>query len=251
MSQKILQYIEIDVDYCSLTYSVAPCQAHLTDELTNTTLLLHMEGTPGSTTFTDSSPVAHGNATVFGNAQVGGGGIIGNQLALDGVGDYLTFPDHANWDFGSSDFTVEWWEFRTIINSGGRTAISRDSVTAFSPFIFGIDPGGGGILQAYATSDGANWNILNGLAMGTMVQDTWVHRAITREGNNFRTWQNGVFVSSATSSAAIFANANALSIGNYSGSFFQGSLDEIRISSVARYNANFIPADHPFSTATG
>jgi hypothetical protein len=29
MSQKVLQYIEIDIDYCSLTYSVAPCQASL------------------------------------------------------------------------------------------------------------------------------------------------------------------------------------------------------------------------------
>src|SRR5678815_4403041 len=31
MSQKVLQYIEIDIDYCSLTYSVAPCQASLTN----------------------------------------------------------------------------------------------------------------------------------------------------------------------------------------------------------------------------
>ena len=31
MSQKVLQYVEIDVDYCSLTYSVAPCQASLTN----------------------------------------------------------------------------------------------------------------------------------------------------------------------------------------------------------------------------
>jgi hypothetical protein len=29
MSQKVLQYVEIDIDYCSLTYSVAPCQASL------------------------------------------------------------------------------------------------------------------------------------------------------------------------------------------------------------------------------
>jgi hypothetical protein len=31
MSQKVLQYIEIDIDYCSLTYGVAPCQASLTN----------------------------------------------------------------------------------------------------------------------------------------------------------------------------------------------------------------------------
>src|SRR5215831_5597238 len=28
---KALQYIEIDLDHCSLTYSVAPCQASLTN----------------------------------------------------------------------------------------------------------------------------------------------------------------------------------------------------------------------------
>jgi len=31
VSQKILQFIEIDLDYCSLTYGVAPCQASLTN----------------------------------------------------------------------------------------------------------------------------------------------------------------------------------------------------------------------------
>ncbi len=31
MSQKIVQYIEIDIDYCSLTYGIAPCQASLTN----------------------------------------------------------------------------------------------------------------------------------------------------------------------------------------------------------------------------
>lgn len=73
--------------------------------ISNVKLLVNVTGANGSTTFTDVSPSARGNATALGNAQVNTG-----ELLTDGTGDGLTWPDSADWilSAGSSDaFTVD------------------------------------------------------------------------------------------------------------------------------------------------
>ena len=65
----------------------------------DTKLLIHADGADGSTSFTDSSASGH-TITANGNAQVDtdqkefGTG----SLLCDGTGDYLSIPDHADWD---------------------------------------------------------------------------------------------------------------------------------------------------------
>src|SRR5262245_30080317 len=255
MSQKILQYIEIDVDYCSLTYSVPPCQARLDtdgDAVSNNTLLLLRGDTNSPAGIVDSSP--------FLRAVTPNGGVTGTtsqfvfggaSMSFDGGGDFLTVADSPDWDFGTSDFTIDWWERRTF-NNVTRTAIARDATTTFAPFLIGYDSGSGGVLQVYMTSDGANWDIANAKALGTSVLDTWFHRAIVRNGTTFRTFQNGVFVDGWTSSAALFPNANPLSIGRSQGTGdFAGFMDDVRITNRALWTNNFIPPQRALATFTG
>lgn len=73
-------------------------------------LRLTMDGANGSTTFADYSSNAH-TVTANGNAQVttsakkfGTGGLL-----VDGTGDYISIPDHPDWDIGSGPFTVDMW----------------------------------------------------------------------------------------------------------------------------------------------
>ena len=75
------------------------------------TLLLHYNGTNGSTVFPDSSSLAH-PMTPVGNTQVDTavqkyGGASG---LFDGTGDYISTPYVQN-DFGmaGTDYTVEAW----------------------------------------------------------------------------------------------------------------------------------------------
>ena len=70
-------------------------------------LLLHMDGAYGSTTFNDSSPAAKAVAA-SGNAKVSAAKSKwgGASLALGGSGDYLSAPAHADFVFGVGDFTV-------------------------------------------------------------------------------------------------------------------------------------------------
>ncbi len=73
-------------------------------------LMLHCDGTDASTTITDSSASAH-TVTCVGNAQIDtaskkyGTG----SLLFDGTGDYCTVPDHADWNFGTGDFSIDCW----------------------------------------------------------------------------------------------------------------------------------------------
>lgn len=248
MSQKIVQFVEIDVDYCALTYGVAPCQAALNEDAV---LLLHMDGlgtSPLTQNFTDTSLKMHGNGTKFGNVAIVSGGQFSDCGQFDGAGDYVTFPNSSDWEFGAGDFTVEWFEFRTA-NSGA--TLSRDAVTTFVPFILGYP--GSSRLDAYITSDGANWDIANGVSMGSLTLSVWSHRAITRSGTTFRTFKDGTVISTFSSSAAIFPNTGALSIGRTQGFLdFTGKIDELRIlKGKAKWTANFTPPAAPYANPTG
>ena len=33
-----------------------------------------------------------------------------SSIRLDGTGDYITVTDNGNFDFGTNDFTIEWWQ---------------------------------------------------------------------------------------------------------------------------------------------
>jgi hypothetical protein len=80
---------------------------------------------------------------------------------------------------------------------------------------------------------------------------TWTYVAITRSGNTFRMFVNGVIEATATSSASVDGNIPAqLTLGN-SGvagdSNWTGYLDDLRITKgYARYTTTFTPPTSAF-----
>src|SRR3989338_6322305 len=75
-----------------------------------TKLMLHMEGADAGTTFTDTETTpkavtANGNAQID-TAQSKFGGASG---LFDGAGDYLTIPSSSAFDFGTGNFTIDFW----------------------------------------------------------------------------------------------------------------------------------------------
>lgn len=254
---RVLQFIEIDVDYCSLTYSISPCLARLDGAAdaasSDAVLLLSGNGADASTTFPDESPIERGNAVVNGNVQVdtaqfqfGTGSIL-----FDGSGDFLTFAHSDDWEFGAGSFTIDWYERRSAA-AIGKTAISRDATSTFAPFILGYDDNTGS-LDVYITSNGASFDIANAKNLGTFTVDVWSHRAIARDGTTFYLFKDGVITDTWTSSAAIFASANPLSIGRTQGFLdFSGHMEQIRITKGrALWTANFTPPLRELTAFTG
>lgn len=202
------------------------------------------EGVDGATTFTDESSHAR-TITTVGNAQAdtaikkyGDSGLL-----LDGTGDYLTIPDHADWEF-AGEFTLEAWVYISsaetnstvvaiVAHDGNSSNLSyRLSITkhtATPSLQFGFSTNG----STYVHS------LVYGGSSSTIPTDTWLHVAIDRDGaDKMRLWLDGVMRGSKLSATGTaFNSANALGIGatGTGNDALMGSLDEVRISSISRY----------------
>jgi hypothetical protein len=208
-----------------------------------TKLLAHFEGANGYNWFFDSSLTSHGYATANGAPTVQNGsplGASGNGVLYLNGSSWLAWPNSADWDFGAGDFTVDWWEYRSVATVG-MAAVCRVSVAAANAFLLGHYNTPNSI-QVYMSSDGTNWDIASARTMGTLDLTTWTHYAITRAGTVFRTFKNGVQQDTWTSSLALKAASDTLTIGKWSTTYFSGYMEEVRISKgIARWTANFTP----------
>ncbi len=76
----------------------------------NTVLLLHADGSNGSTVFVDSGSNGK-TVTAYGNAQISTAQskFGGASAYFDGNGDYLSVPSSDDWSFGTEAFTMEAW----------------------------------------------------------------------------------------------------------------------------------------------
>lgn len=208
-------------------------------------LLLHMDGSNGSTTFTDSSSniftvTANGNAQIS-TTQSKFGGASGY---FDGTGDYLESTSSA-YLFGTGDFCIEFWFNASAAFSG--TAQTFCGVWSSSNFAW--------IAQATSTSVSCSFG--NGSAFSTSISNnwtapstgTWNHLAITRSGTAAYLFMNGSQLSTATVSTNI-SGTGTMSIGrNTDGNqqYFTGYIDEFRITKgAARYTASFTAPTAPF-----
>ena len=216
-----------------------------------TSLLMHFNGTNGSTTMTDNSKnnlvVTATNGASISTAQSKFGG---TSLALDGTNDYLSVTNSTDFDFGAGDFTIEYWEYRTV-STNYKPVLSRNN-SSYPPYMIGWSDIGN--VYFYSSDNGSSWNVASGVSMGTITTNVWTHYAVTRQGNTFRTFQNGTQISTFTSTATLPAGAGALLIGPYASLtyFFQGYIDELRITKgIARYTSNFTPSTTQFLDSAG
>lgn len=208
-------------------------------------LLLHFNGSDGSTTFTDNSSLAH-TVTAVGNAQLDDQSpkFGSASLLLDGTGDYATIPYHADLHLSTGDFTIECWVRASTSNNSrnilhlGRTS---NNDTAWELAITS-----GGYLQFNARDDSGNSVFPTQSSGGGYTDGTWHHIAATREGNTFRIFRNGTLLDTKTSSMTIRAAASSpnyiLCVGALAGgtSAWNGRIDDLRITAgVARYTASF------------
>ena len=173
------------------------------------------------------------------------------SLYFDGNSDVLTIPYNSDFVFGTGDFTIEWYEYRT-------------SDTGFqATFNIGYNQYTGMQIQRYNGGGGYNlyWSNSSNNPVGILAEpsapplNTWVHYAVVRSGNNFTLYRDGTSVSTGTSTVSFgTSNSFPLYIGGAqtAGShWFPGYLDEIRITKgVARYTSNFTPPAEEF-LATG
>lgn len=212
-----------------------------------TKILLHMDGTDASTTFTDSN--AGGSAhtwTANGNAQIDTaiskfGGAAG---LFDGTGDYISTPDHADFTLGSGAFTFDFWFNRAAGDGTRRFVFGQGNTTGDGGLSCFLELNDSNVIKAGVTADGATQVTVTGTTAFTATG--WHHVALVRTGDILRLFIDGTQEGGDVAFAsAVHDSANAMSVGRLGelgGVEWNGSLDEFRLSvGIARWTANFTP----------
>ena len=206
-------------------------------------LLLPMDGTNGSTTFTDSGPNAL-TVTAVGNAQVSTtqskyGGASGS---FDGSGDYLSISDSSAPVLGSSDWTIEAWIYISVAKSFNNIYAKRPP----GGYGFAVQVDGANNLSISVTITGSSWALAGSSLGGGYTAGSWIHVAVVRSGNTITGYKNGVSTGTQTLSGTIwpstgYAAAVASGLAGNTSQDFNGYIDDLRISLFARYVSNFTP----------
>ena len=205
--------------------------------------LLPMDGTNGSTTFTDikggtwtpTSATISTTQSKFGGASAYFG--ASSQAKIVGP----AFP------YGSSNWTVEFFYYYTGVEPSSATffdmtAISggTDTVQFNSAEVIGVYLKPGGTQMSFASSP-LGWT-----------HNSWHHVAVTRNGSTVTLWCDGVSAGTMTVSGSL-ATSNAFWINNQNFGTTHYStmsyIDEFRVTvGVCRYTTTFSPPTAPFPT---
>ena len=212
------------------------------------TMLLHGDGTNGAqnNTFLDSS-TNNFSITRNGNTTQGSFSPYGSNWSnyFDGSGDYLTTANSNVNNFGSSDWTMEFWINSTQTTRTDPLGWNYDYTSAgWAGLILNVSASGqmswyeGTSQRINATSTG--WN--NG---------AWNHIAISRSGNSVRMFLNGTQQGSTyTTSLSYGANSTGFIVGViYDGTGpLNGYISNLRIvKGTAVYTSAFTPSTTPLT----
>jgi len=206
------------------------------------TLLLHMDGSNGSTTFTDNSNSSR-TITASGNAQIDtaikkfGSG----SAEFDGTNSKLTISGNP---LGSGDFTIEFWVYSESI-SGNHYLI--DVLGTNQIQIVRGDGSTSAPAEGLDVFADTQWRGSANTLPDSTYQNNWNHIAVSRSSGTMKSFVNGTQVASWSNSldysdATIevgSAHSGRAPATNFN---FDGYIDDLRITNgVGRYTSNFTP----------
>jgi hypothetical protein len=167
------------------------CQSNRFVDNSTNAFTLTVGGTPSVQAFSPFAPQYQWTAPV-----------IGGSGYFDGTGDYLSAAANAAFQFGTGNFTIEYWYYPTAF--GTNTPIDMGYANTGS---YVIQNASDGKPYFYSGSTGLVFTATTGYLL-----NAWNHLAVTRSGTTLSMFINGVRVGTATNSTNFNANF-ALGIG--------------------------------------
>lgn len=207
-------------------------------DFNNVSLLLHMDGTNGSTTFTDDSSNAFTQSSSTASlttSELKFGTASGDFTTS---GDTVKFTNDAAFRFGTGDFTIEGWFKPTL--TGTEKSVCGLGTNASDGFTLFVSPS-----QVIFRANGTTDLTVNSL---TISQTSYTHIAWVRNGNTRSIYVDGALVGSDTLSFDVSNTTAPFALGSLDtsgGSFrYGGYIDDFRVTKgVARYTSAFtVPA---------
>jgi len=189
----------------------------------------------------------------------------GASAVFDGSGDYVTMTANSAVTFGTADFTWEFW-FRTVnkpTSGNGRfpVLLKNNGASTFTNGNNWI-----GIYDRHATINNTKLSVFNptfftsnSVALLTSTSNVssnvWYHVAVVRENGTFKLFFDGNLEATRTANINIDTAGGTTTFRDFrigmgdssTDNSYNGFIDELRISSIARYSANFTPQTAAFS----
>ncbi len=164
----------------------------------------------------------------------------GGSMYFDGTGDYIIMPDVLTGQFGTGDFTVEYWDRHGSQGTNYATQVGTlSSATGSGSWRFGTFSNSAGVYLAYHNGT----SFIDVVFGSTVYNDNiWRHFALSRQGTTVRAFVDGVQVGSNQTVSQNFNSSNRVILGAEltSPTYFTGYIADLRITrGYARYTANF------------
>jgi len=214
------------------TAAFTPPTAPLTN-ITNTSLLLsatnagifdstakNVVETVGGAQVVSPTPSKFGNSSMY----------------FDGTGDYLTLPVSKSLEFGSANWTIEFWLYVPSLPSTRKELLYLNA-NASGYAAVALHICANNKLGLSFSESGGSWRADDTTGVGSaLTAATWQYVAVTRSGQNIQIYLDGTAQGAAyTTTAAttsLMTTYTLNQIATYNTSFFQlnGYMDELRIT---------------------
>lgn len=222
----------------------------------NTKLLIHgdnrLDDAATNKTVTNNSVQLVSSPNKFGNG----------SMSFNGTNSFISVPTSTDFDFGSGDFTIDFWvnnnidihnNIQVITNPAGYFGRYQDdnNYIALNDYVTGL-----GFIELFVVTGGvtiADYVFHSGL----YVKNTWNHIAIVRSTVTAIGFLNGVVQAKDENvpfgAQTIGALTAPLTIGKTTvfpppTEFFNGFIQEFRVSKgIARWTSNFTPPTKQYS----
>ena len=168
---------------------------------------------------------------------------------FDGNNDSLTLAASNDFDFGTGDFTLEFW-------------MKPDTTSSTAPMSLGSSASAGGF-QMYTSDFKMKWYFHDGsnadyrLISPVLTRGAWQHIAVVRSSNTITLYYNGTAADTYNASGKSVGQSsnNFVRIGcggeNSAGAFWDGAVSNLRIvKGTAVYTSSFKPPTEPLTNIT-
>ena len=163
-------------------------------------------------------------------------------VSFNGSSTYLSVPYSSNFDFGSGDFTIEFWMYTSSSGNStkGLMAFSHNA-SNYAQALWYFPTAS--TISFWCSSNGTAWDVASNVATGTFALNTWYHVAVSRSGSSIRLFFAGVLQNTVTFAGTLTGTYDRNWIGaTTANGYYNGLLSNIRVvKGTAVYTANFTP----------
>ncbi len=213
---------------------------------TNTLLLLHFDGTNGSTAVVDTSGLTTGGAFGGGAALTTSNFKFGTA-SMAATGN-LVFPNQADLALAGGDFTIEMWAYPVVLTpSTFPSLMGHLDTTVNGGIATFLNQSAGNTIGLIYSHTNASRDIINGDIGGWPSENAWHHIAWVLHGTNLTVYVDGSSIFSQTVTTPMYEDSTTTQSFGDSALPSGFCIDEVRISNIARYTTTFTPPTAPFT----